>query len=248
MKQLFVCVLTLCFFSCDPALHSAAKAIETKRIDQGLVGEAAGALLRSSVYSTLHLEIQFAPGMRPQARSIDNLVSFLKTYLDKPGGITVGYQEVDSIRKAKINTQDAARFSDKHRVTYTKGQQITLYLYFSEAQFTSFGVGGIAFRNTSILILPKTIRANSSEKSVGSLVRAETGVLLHEAGHLLGLVNHGTPMVTPHQDIAHKFHCNNRNCLMYYAMEGSGLMKATASAVPGLDAACIKDLKGLKAQ
>ncbi|MGI8601296.1 MAG: hypothetical protein ACR2KB_18720 [Chitinophagaceae bacterium] len=61
-----------------------------------------------------------------------------------------------------------------------------------------------------------------------------------EFGHLLGLVDQGTPMQQPHKDHENGSHCDNPSCLMYYAVE---YPSGPANISPVLDAHCIADLK-----
>ena len=67
----------------------------------------------------------------------------------------------------------------------------------------------------------------------------ESTVLEHEFGHLMGLVNLGTPEKITHQDVAHGNHCTDPNCLMYWEKEFS-----MAGFVPKLDSNCLNDLRG----
>jgi hypothetical protein len=77
-------------------------------------------------------------------------------------------------------------------------------------------------------------------------VALESSVLEHELGHIMGLVNLTTPMVVFHQDTAHGYHCNNPNCLMYYAMEtNDALGMIGANNIPVLDVNCKNDLMAL---
>ena len=46
----------------------------------------------------------------------------------------------------------------------------------------------------------------------------EQATVVHEIGHAVGLVNNGLPMVTSHEDSAHKHHSTNTNCVMYWAV------------------------------
>ena len=63
--------------------------------------------------------------------------------------------------------------------------------------------------------------------------RAEASVLLHELGHLFGLVNNGTPMVVAHEDADHAGHDADRNCLMYWAIESSAAVDIVAEGFLG---------------
>ena len=63
--------------------------------------------------------------------------------------------------------------------------------------------------------------------------RTEASVLLHEFGHLFGLVNNGTPMVVAHEDTAHPKHDGDQNCLMYWALERSSAVDLIAQRFAG---------------
>lgn len=67
------------------------------------------------------------------------------------------------------------------------------------------------------------------EKNSGGIRRPsksnlETTVVLHEMGHLLGLVNVGSEMVEPHEDESYDHHCDNEDCLMYWAIETNSFL------------------------
>lgn len=63
--------------------------------------------------------------------------------------------------------------------------------------------------------------------------RAEASVLLHELGHIFGLVNNGTPMVEDHEDPDHAKHDVDPDCLMYWAIERSGAVDIVAQRFVG---------------
>jgi len=207
------------------------------------LGKSAHDLLGADRFTTLSIEIQYAPGMQPQEQSVNNLISFLNTYLNKPGGISVSEKQVGSIGKSAITADDAAVFERSNRTAYTQGNTIAVYIYFADAGYTQSNVLGVAYKNTSMVILEKTIQTNSGGLNQAGRVKVETGVMEHEFGHLLGLVNSGTAMVTNHEYSNNKGHCNNSNCLMYYQVQTSGLMSSLNNSVPTLDANCVNDLK-----
>jgi predicted Zn-dependent protease len=63
----------------------------------------------------------------------------------------------------------------------------------------------------------------------------------HEFGHLMGLVDQGSPMQNDHKDADHGAHCINPSCLMYHAVETTGI--DGTNTIPELDAQCAVDLK-----
>lgn len=64
----------------------------------------------------------------------------------------------------------------------------------------------------------------------------DRAVMLHEFGHLIGLVNCGTPCQTNHQEIDpnHKPHCHNEKCVMYWC--------SPDGQYPDFDAPCKLDI------
>lgn len=211
--------------------------------DHRNVGASSGELLSATAYTSLVVELQYGPGMQLQDQTVTNLRSFLEQRLNKPGGIAIQTKPVGSIGKAAVTTSDINAFTDQNRTAYTDGDRITVYVYITDAGFSTANVAGIAYRNTSVCLFGKTIQSNSGGINQASRVKVESGVLLHEIGHLLGLVNNGTGMVTPHEDADNRAHCTNTNCLMYYTIETTGLMNMLSNSIPSLDANCINDLR-----
>ncbi|MDZ7849102.1 MAG: hypothetical protein U5L96_21590 [Owenweeksia sp.] len=64
-------------------------------------------------------------------------------------------------------------------------------------------------------------------------------------GHLMGLVNTGTPMVNGHEDGSHVDHCNDDQCLMYWAVQSADAIgNLLGNSNPSsLDSQCRADIK-----
>jgi len=206
-------------------------------------GKSAHDLLSSNSYASISIEIQYMPGMELLPESVNNLLNFLKTYLDKPGGITITQKQVSSFAADTVSLREVADFETANRSLYTKDNSIAVYILVSDANNSSPVVLGTAYLNTSIVLYEKSIRTHSNGPAEATREKVESGVMEHEFGHLMGLVNDGTPMVTPHEDPGHEHHCANTNCLMYYEIETSRLTGVANNVVPSLDANCINDLK-----
>jgi hypothetical protein len=208
------------------------------------VGKSAHDLLADNKFTSLKIEIQYMAGYTPDASAISKLKSFLGNLLHKPGGITITQSQIPSAGKNALSTEDIASLEDKYRTAYSSGKEIDVYLLYADADFTDAHVLGVSYRNTSVCLFGKTIADNSGAIGQANRTQLTATVLEHEFGHLMGLVNVGTPMQTNHEDNAHPNHCNNKNCLMYYAAETTDILGfLIAGSVPALDANCINDLK-----
>lgn len=243
MRRLPIWLFFLLLFSCKKETADKVTTGPVGITDHRGVGESAAELLQSAVYDSLVVELQYMPGMRPQDASVEHTLTFLRTYLNKPKGISVQIKAVPSAGKNGLETTDIAAYTDKHRTQYTDKGIITIHVLFADTHFTSSGVVGVAYRNTAICLFEKTIQEKSGGVGQVSRVKVEAGVLLHEIGHLLGLVNNGSPMVSDHNDPANKAHCTNADCLMYYSIETTGLMNLLNNNIPMLDPQCEADLK-----
>ena len=210
--------------------------------DKG-VGASAHDLLTTATYTSIKIEIQYMPGFQPDGASVNNLTSLLSTLVNKSAGITVVLAQIPSTGSNVLSLNDIATIEKNNRTVYTSGSQLGVYFLYTDGTYTQSNVLGLAYRNTSLCIFGKTIHDNSGGIGQASRTKLESTVIEHEFGHILGLVNLGSPMQTNHIDAAHGNHCNNSNCLMYYASETTDILGILITGnIPALDANCRADL------
>lgn len=206
------------------------------------VGASAAELLSSGKYTSLKVEIQYMPGFAPDAGAISHLQDFLSTYLNKPGGISIVTKEISATSSTTLSADDIHTIEKANRTVFTTGAQIGVYVLYTNGSYSETNVLGVAYRNTSAALMGKTIRDNSGGIGQANRTKLEATVLEHEMAHLLGLVEVGTAMQSPHK--ANGNHCNNQNCLMYFASETTDVLGFLVTGnIPSLDAACVADLK-----
>ena len=239
---LLLCIISSSNFSCKKS-DSTTGLPSINSANDKQVGASANDLLSSTTYSTAKIEIQYMPGYAPDATAINNLVSFLNTLINKPGGVTVVQTQIQASGQTVLSLTDIATIEKNNRTVFTSGSQLGVYFLYTDGGYTESNVLGLAYRNTSMCILGKTIHDNSGAIGQASRTKLESTVVEHEMGHILGLVDVGSAMVTNHKDATHGNHCNNSNCLMYYSAETTDVLGfLITGSIPALDANCSADL------
>lgn len=205
--------------------------------------------LSDKIYEKLIVEILYVNRFQPKAESVSNLKTFLEQRLTKPGGITIVEKEIPSPGKAAYSLVDLRNIEKENRSQKTTHQILTAYFFFADGDYAGNSgdskVLGVAYGSSSMAIFEKTVKEYSGGLTKPPVSTLESTVIHHEFAHILGLVNNGTSMQAAHQDEPHGRHCNNQDCLMYYAAETTDIVgNLTGGNIPQLDASCIADLQG----
>ncbi|MGZ3862229.1 MAG: peptidase [Bacteroidia bacterium] len=204
--------------------------------------------LSDKYYKKLIVEIQCVQGFQPSAQTITNLSNMLRERLNKPQGISIVTESIASPGKSTFTLDDIAAIERANRTQQTQGNTIAAYILFVDKDYAGNPPGskvlGMAYGETSMVIFEKTVSDYSGGLGQPGRDVLESTVTQHEFGHILGLVNNGTRMVTNHQDASNGRHCNNKNCLMYYSAETSDIVaNLLGGNIPPLDNNCLSDLK-----
>ncbi len=208
------------------------------------VGNSANDLLSGSKYTSVKIEIQYMTGFAPDAAAVDLLKDFLAARLNKSGGITVVQKEITPSSLSALSIQQVIDIEKNNRTVFTSGTTLGIYFLFTDGGYTDGKVLGVSYNNTSMCLFGKTINDNSGGVGQTSRTKLTATVLEHEFGHILGLVDVGSKMQASHKDSPNGAHCNNKDCLMYYAVETTDVLGfLIAGNIPSLDANCLNDLK-----
>lgn len=241
LKIFVLAALAVASFQCSKT-KEIIDVIDPNSLHNRSVGASANELLSGSKFTSLKIEVQYMTGFAPDAAALNQLQSFLSNYLNKPSGISVVTKEIQPSANTTLSADQVHSIEKANRTAFTSGTEIAVYILYTNGSYTDDKVLGVAYRNTSAAIFGKKIRDNSGGLGQVSRTKLEATVLQHELGHLLGLVDLGTSMQTPHK--ANGSHCNNQNCLMYFASETTDALGFLLSGpVPPLDANCVADLK-----
>lgn len=253
MKRAFLIAFTLLIFiSCseeDMPGGDDPSDIQDPPANNLAVGATANELLSGEQFEKLVLEIQYPQGYAPPSGTINDVKAFFNKYANKPGGINVIQSEITVPANTLYSAQEIVQIEENNRTQFNTDNTMAVYLFLTDGDYEgnegNSKVLGIAYRNTSMALFQKTIKDLSGGVGQPSERMVTTTVLNHEVGHIFGLVNVGTPMVTEHQDEAHGKHCDNTSCLMYWTADTGNVIDNLLglSSPPDLDAQCQADLE-----
>jgi len=246
-RLLFFPILAFLVFACEePMREDPFVGVGAARWD---VGKSANFLLSDDRFTAMEIEIAYMEGFRPTNFMMDEMTNFLQHLTLKPDGIHVIEKEIPVEGEEFYTTAHLSELENRYRESYNEGDTVSVFLlvvdgYFRQNEEEYFTIGA-AYRNTSMALFGKRIAENSGGFRRPGRGNLEATVALHELGHLLGLVNVGSEMVTPHEasDEDHKFHCDNEDCLMFWAVETSNVLNFMQNSVPELDENCRNDLR-----
>ncbi|MGF1465476.1 MAG: hypothetical protein ACFCGT_05020 [Sandaracinaceae bacterium] len=189
------------------------------------------AYLRGDPYDRLVIEVDVVSGLMPRDGVAEALIAGLDEILDKPSGIEVVIDETLPGRSdgTPWTFADLRRLSEETFDRDVDGTTATFHTLWLDGTYEgsdgSGSVLGVAWSNRSLAIfadaLAGSCRARRPAIREALCREAETAIWTHEAGHVLGLVNNGVPMVEDHEDPDHPAHTLNEDGIMYWAYEGA---------------------------
>ena len=251
MKRVTVFLLIIVFASCsrnNKIGYTVPVVDPTNNYDNRSVGVSANDLLDSARYKVINLDICYVIKHPLPAEVVDDAVKFLARYCNKPGGIFVNERQIP-MQGGKLYVNDLITIEKIYRTKFEKAGKnnsdtLGLFILVTEGDYYLENILGVSYKNTSVALFDGIITANSGGAAQPSRETLLSTVLRHEIGHMLGLVNTGTAMQTPHQDEANGKHCDNGQCVMHHSMQTTAAVSALAgNIIPDLDANCRADLK-----
>jgi hypothetical protein len=209
----------------------------------GGVGDLAGALLRPGNGNRIVVEVRAQAAASPVAGTVDQLTRVLR---DASGKVVV----VDGIDAMSGGAREwsagaivaAADAAADHR---QGGTQVVLRVLFLRGTFEGDdSVLGVAVRGDVAAVFSDGVEATGG--LLASAATIERAVTIHEAGHLLGLVD--LAIDTGRDDPEHPGHSTNDRSVMHWAVESDVVTQVLGGGVPTeFDAADRADLARIRA-
>lgn len=210
-------------------------------------GTAANDFLSQAKFSHLIVEVDYMPGYAPNSQALDSLKAFMGQRLNKTSITIQPATVIESRGQQRYSASEIRQIEEEERSTFSSGDTLAAYMVIVDGKYEEQDLLGIAYYNTSNAFFGPSYEEASSSIGPPSRYQIEAISFRHEFGHTFGLVNipnSGTEMQTAHQDVENGHHCNNENCLMYYATQRTNLVVGTLSndEITPLDANCLADL------
>ena len=209
-----------------------------------IIGECRYEILKGNEYSKIHIEVNYVTGNSPESDALNLLKQRVQEVTDK-STITVSQSSFGSTDNS-YTLEEILELEDKQRTRFKSGNTFVIHILYLNGEYSDNDQTlGLAYSGTSFAIFKEKI-----EDAAFLLISAkdiEKSVIVHEFGHLLGLVNNGYQSPHDHEDPQHPHHSNNEESVMYWAIESQDIGNQLDGEPPNdFDNYDLDDLKLMK--
>ena len=150
--------------------------------------------------------------------TFESFVELFKTHTARIVTVPRTLAEMTEINRKNVAEWDEAKLvalANSLPVPSSPGQAIAAVIYVRGNYKGENTVLGLHFSGVRAAFIFKDnlTRFSGTEDF---LKRLEQATVVHELGHVIGLVNNGVPMVTPHEDFEHPHHSTDVDDVMYW--------------------------------
>ena len=203
--------------------------------------------LSGETFTELVVEVDYMEGYEPNSEALDSLEAFLESRLNKNSITVLPATEIRAEGWGSYSANEIRNLEVEHRNTFTDASEnrISAYLIILDGTFEQRNVVGTTYFYNSNAFFGPLIEELSNGKDQATETNIQASIFMHEFGHLLGLVNTSdTNMQTNHLDPENGNHCDDRACLMYYALERPDqVVQFVQDKISALGPNCLIDLQ-----
>ena len=209
-----------------------------------VTGQCRYEILRANEYSSVHLEINYVTGHSPDSDALNLLKQRIKEVTDK-STVTVSQSSFGSTQSS-YTLEEILEIENEERSRFKSGNTFVIHILYLNGEYKDNDQTlGLAYSGTSFVMFKEKI-----EDAAFLLISAkdiEKSVIVHEFGHLLGLVNNGYQSPHDHEDPQHPHHSNNEDSVMYWAIESQDIANQIDGEPPNnFDSYDLDDLNLMK--
>ena len=211
---------------------------------ENITGECRYEILQSSQYSKLHIEINYVTNNAPDSDAINLLKQRIKDVSDKTS-ITVSQSAFGSTDNS-YSLEEIIDIEKNERERFKSGDTFVIHILYLNGEYQDNDKTlGLAYTGSSFVLFKEKIEDASF--LLISPTDIEKSVIVHEFGHLLGLINNGYQSPHNHEDSQHPNHSNNEESVMYWAIESQDIGNQIDGEPPNeFDADDLDDLRLMK--
>jgi len=182
--------------------------------------------LRGRPYDALFIEIDYVKGFPPSEEAIDHLRDRIGGYCEK-GSITVDWKAFDS-DDDRYTLEEIVELEREHRTSWRHDGTIVLYVLYLNGEYSgNRNALGLAYYADAFVVFKERIEDVATTRLDNPFLVSsndiEKSVLVHEFGHLLGLVNINYRSGRDHEDPEHENHCIHEDCVMNAQIETTAI-------------------------
>jgi hypothetical protein len=196
----------------------------------GEPGSAAADYVSNEKYDSLVIEVDVVQGHSLDPRTKDFVLQELELIVDKSDGVRFEISDTIPVTATQqdYSLADLRELEESYRDYTNKKGTAALYLLLVNNAFDNLPDGssvlGLAYSESAIVLFAEaleetcTFDSTQFDPSLRPLVCPVSAamVVLHEIGHILGLVENGAPLSSAHRDKQHGNHCTSGKCIMYW--------------------------------
>ncbi len=197
---------------------------------RGPPGGLALACLQDDKFEKMEIHFLYENGYDPVAKEL--VKTRIQNVCNKPGGITINSVETDFSIDSSWSDDDVRDARWKHGGDAMGSDTLHWYFLFPSGMYTDESVLGVAVDASTIAIFKDSVDEAEGLFGRPSNEEVERAVTVHEAGHLLGLVNLVYESPISHEDSGHPGHSNNEDSVMYWAIESNNVGNFISGSLP----------------
>jgi len=215
---------------------------------KGIPGGLTMACLTDS-HDKMVLEIDYEAGYKPETSSTDLLKQRIGEVCSFSKGISLEFTETDFADVGTWSADDVREqgWANK-QADPINGKTLRWQLIFPAETNDDDNVLGVAVDASTIAIFGESVDGAAGFLNRPSAEEVENSVIVHEAGHLLGLVNLVYTSPADHEASDKPGHSNNEDSVMYWAIESVTVANFLSGDLPNeFDQDDKDDLAGMAA-
>ena len=198
--------------------------------ERGIPGGLTLACLQDDKFEKMEIHFLYESGYDPIA--MDLVRTRLLEVCDKPDGITIRADETDFSIDSIWSSDDVRDARWKHGGDAMGSDTLHWYFLFPKGTYNDDSVLGVAVDASTVAVFKDSVEDAEGFLGRPSSEEVERAVTIHEAGHLLGLVNLVYQSPIDHEDPDHPGHSSNDDSVMYWAIESNTVGNFISGNIP----------------